>query len=190
MQTERMKVRKTLIWLLVVGAIGFILRGGIQLYDPAYWRPITMLDYSAVFLTTVNKVIFGLVLLLMIRTRQMGKGLLERVWGYTMVVGGIGSIVWGLGNMIEDAFKFLQIEFLTQMGVSLFLIGSLVSLLALILAFLGALVLPGLRYRWSWFYLLPILGTIILRDASGFIVGAGMLILAGIEIWDSTGEKI
>ncbi len=93
----------------------------MEMADPVYWNPSSLLDYSAAVLTTVGWVVTGVALVLWWRTTPILRGSLF------LLVAGVATAVSGIGNLLEDV---LDIEF----GEVLFTYGGMIGAVAILLA--------------------------------------------------------
>lgn len=165
-------MRKGFVSTLIIGGIIHLVRAGIEFLNPVYWDPSTWFDYSAVILTTLQEILFALVLLFMLRLAPPLKGIMAKIWRLVITVAILGSFISGVGNLLEDAFR------LSEIGNFMFSYGGLGGGIGLMLTFFSALTLSEIRGRWSWFYIVPLLAVIFFSDYGGFITGLGLIILS------------
>ncbi len=105
----------------VGGGILVVARAVMEMADPVYWNPSSLLDYSAAVLTTVGWVVTGVALVLWWRTTPIRRGSLF------LLVAGVATAVSGIGNLLEDV---LDIEF----GEVLVTYGGMIGAVAILLA--------------------------------------------------------
>jgi hypothetical protein len=123
------------------GAAGVLtlIRQMIQLTDPAYYNPVTGLDYAAAWLTSIVGGIVAVAFVVWWRRSPLRRG------SWIVLVAGIGWALAALGNLLGDVFDMAIGETLWS---------------AIIVAFGGTL-LAGVvalsansPYRWSGLFLI------------------------------------
>ena len=128
-------------------------RWTLDLTDADYYDPVTLLDYSAVILQTGAGLATGMALLLLWRDPPVKRG------SFLLGIAGLSAIVFGLGNLLEDAFEM-------EWAVWGFFGGGIGMILSLAVAGITALTVDSPR-RWS--------GLFLLVGATGGMLGAGLL---------------
>ncbi len=159
-------MRSAGIWFLLGGALALV-RAVVELADPVYWDPLSVLDYAAALLTTMAWVATGVGFILWWRTTPIRRG------AGLLLVAGIGTAVSGIGNLLEDVF---DLEF----GELLFTYGGMIGAIAV---FAAAVLMLTVRdpLRWTAVLLLTFIAGGIFPDNGGqFVSGAS---LVGLGIW-------
>jgi hypothetical protein len=150
----------------VGGGILVVARAIMEMADPVYWNPSSLLDYSAAVLTTVGWVVTGVALVLWWRTTPIRRGSLF------LLVAGVATAVSGIGNLLEDV---LDIEF----GEVLFTYGGMIGAVAILLAAVSMLTVRH-RLRWTALFLVTFVGGGIFPDSGGQFVSGASLIALGV----------
>jgi hypothetical protein len=155
------------LWFVAAGVLA-LLRAVIELAEPAYWSPESLLDYTAVILTSAASAVAAVALFLWWRATPIRRGsFLLLVAAVTMLLGD------SLGNLLEDAFDL-------EIGEWLFSNVGQVSLYALMAAGIVILTVRG-TYRWTGlFLLLYIAGFTFPDDGGQFLSGISLL---GLGYW-------
>lgn len=166
MRGETSSLGRTSVWFVFSGVL-VTLRAAIELADPVYWEPSSFLDYSAAILTTVAWVVTGVALLSWWQSSPIRRGRL------LLLIGGIGTAVSGVGNLLEDVF---DVEF----GELLFTLGGMVGAISILM---GAVLVLTVKdsLRWTGLFLLAfIAGGFFPDDGGEFLSGAS---LGGLGLW-------
>lgn len=155
------ELRSTAVWLIGAGAL-IVIRASIELADPVYWAPTSLLDYAAVVLTTLAWVAAGWAFISWSRSTSIRRCALP------LLLAGIGTLVSGIGNLLEDLF---DLEF----GGLLYSWGGITGALSALLA--AALMLPARHpLRWAAFVLIGFVAGSFFPDAGGeFLSGLSLL---------------
>lgn len=161
--------------LALVTAALVAARALVGLADPVYYDPATLLDYSAVVLTTALFVSSGLALLA-IRPRL---GTIGRI---AVLVPAYASIVRGVANLFEDGFGISALGLVWGICGLLILFGLLVAgvavlfertstrligagLLLLVVAFVAPESYAGVGQVVAWLVLAWVLGRVLPASA-------------------------
>ena len=120
----------------VVTATGFI----VGLLDPAYYDPVTAFDFVASFINDATLAVSGIALIVWSRVTPVNRS------RPLILLGGVGLIVWTVGNVLEEIYGL-------ELGTDLFFAGSITTLATTVIA--GILTLfDQTRWRWSGLLLL------------------------------------
>jgi hypothetical protein len=141
----------------------WILRAGVGLADPLFYDPSTLIDYSAVLLTTLASVATGLAIL-------AARPRLGRVGRILAFIPATALITRGVANLFEDAFGVKALG-------ALFGIGGAFMMLGLLLTTGAALVEPEDR-KLGLGLLAFTVATLLPDEAREWAQGAAMLFLA------------
>ncbi len=155
------------LWFVAAGVL-VLLRALIELAEPAYWSPESLLDYTAVILTSAASAVAAIALFLWWRATPIRRG------SFLLLIAAIATAVGdSLGNLLEDVFDL-------EIGEWLFSNVGQVSLLALMAAGIAILTVRG-TYRWTGlFLLLSIAGAVFPDDGGQFLSGVSLL---GLGYW-------
>jgi hypothetical protein len=151
-----MTVVSRVVWLLAGGAWA---ARSLAFANPDYWDPVTVLDWSAVWLFTGALLLFALSLLL------LGRLASSRQVMTVATVGAIGALVAGLANAIEDGFGVKALG-------TLYVVGFLTAGISLLP--LAATLRQARCSRLARLAVLLFVGVLL------FTVGGGLIILAGL----------
>jgi hypothetical protein len=149
--------------LAVAAGFLWVARAGVGLADPLYYDPSTVLDYSAVVLTTLATVVTGLVIL-------EARPRLGRVARILAFIPAIGFITMGVANLFEDAFG------IEALGV-LWGLSGLSMMVGLVLATVASLVEPDDR-KLGFGLLVFTVASLLPEGAREWAQGAAMLLMA------------
>ena len=157
------------------GAAGVLVtvRAGLEIADPVYWEPVSPLDYAAVVLTTVGWVAAGWAVILLSRRPEMRRASL------VLGVAGVGLVIEGLGNLLEDLFDLTW-------GGDLYSWGGIVGAVSLIVG-CGLALTVRHPLRWSALFLLAFVAGGIFPDDGGLFVSG--LSLIGLAYWLLTQQR-
>lgn len=172
-----MKQRPIAISFLAAGLLT-VGRAAIELADPAYYNPLTLLDYTAAIGSTVAWGAMAVALFLWWRVTAHRRGAIF------LLLAAVGVLVSSLGNLLEDVFNLGFGEFMFSYGG---MIGAISLMAASVVAFAG-----WGQLRWSGLFLLGIVAGSIFPDNGGeFLIGAS-LIGFGFWLWraDLTHKRI
>ena len=139
-----------------------LLRALIELAEPAYWSPVSSLDYTAAILTSVAWAVTAMALFLWWRATPIRRG------SFLLLIAAIATAVGdSLGNLLEDVFDL-------EIGEWLYLNVGQIGLYALMAAGIAILTVRG-TYRWTGlFMLLSIVGVVVGEFLSGVsLLGLG-----------------
>jgi hypothetical protein len=153
------------MWFVGAGIL-VVVRATIELAEPAYWNPSSVLDYSAALLTTVAWVVTGVAFILWWRTTPIRRGSLF------LLVAGIGTAVSGIGNFLEDVLDL-------AVGEVLFTYGGEFGAYGVLLAAVSMLTVRH-PLRWTALLLLAFLAGAIFPDSGGEFVSGASLIALGV----------
>ena len=155
------------LWFVAAGAL-VLLRALIELAEPAYYAPVTLLDYTAAILTSVAWAATAVALFLWWRATPIRRG------SFLLLVAAVTTLLGdSLGNLLEDVFDL-------EIGEWLFSNVGQVSLYALMAAGIVILTVRG-TYRWTGlFLLLYIAGFTFPDDGGQFLSGISLL---GLGYW-------
>jgi hypothetical protein len=156
-------MKLTGMWFLGAGIL-LVVRAVIELAEPAYWNPSSLLDYSAAILTTVAWVVTGVAFILWWRTTPIRRGSLF------LLVAGIGTAAEGIGNFLEDVLDL-------AVGEVLFTLGGMIGVIAVLAAAVLMLTVRN-PLRWSALLLFTFIAGAIFSDTGGeFVSGASLIVL-------------
>ena len=137
-------------------------RAVIELAEPAYYNPVTLLDYTAAIGSSVAWGAMAVALFLWWRVTA------RRQWAIFLLLAAVGVLVSSLGNLLEDVFD-------VGFGEFLFSYGGMMGAISLMVAAVVALVWWG-HVRWSGLFLLGIVaGSIFPDDGGEFLTGASLM---------------
>ena len=160
-------LKRVSLWFAAAGVL-VLLRALLELAEPAYWSPVSLLDYTAAILSSVAWAATAVALFLWWRATPIRRGsFLLLVAAVTMLLGD------SLGNLLEDVFDL-------EIGEWLFSNVGQVSLYAMMAAGIVILTVRG-TYRWTGlFLLLYIAGFTFPDDGGQFLSGVSLL---GLGYW-------
>lgn len=147
---------------LAAGAL-WIARAGVGVADPLYYDPSTVLDYSAVVLTTLATVVTGLAIL-------AARPRLGRVGRILAFIPAFGFIVMGVANLFEDAFGVAALG-------ALWGVGGLSMMVGLVLTTVASLAEPDDR-KLGFGLLVFFVASLLPEEAREWAQGAAILLLA------------
>lgn len=172
MQSHYSTVGRPGSWFVLAGILVTI-RGVIELAEPVYWEPVSLLDYTAAVLTTVAWVVTGVAFFLWWQITP------KRRTSPLLLVAAIGTAVSGAGNLLEDVF---DIEF----GEFLFTYGGMTGAIAMLGTAIAFLAVDG-PLRWSGLFVLAfIAGSIFPDDGGQFLSGVSLI---GLAFWLSRPRR-
>lgn len=161
-----MKLKPTATALVAAGLLT-VGRAGIELAEPAYYDPVTPLDYTAAIGSTVAWGAMAIAVFLWWRITA------KRLGAIFLVLAAVGVMVSSLGNLLEDVFD-------VGFGEFLFSYGGMIGAVSLMVAAVVAIVGWG-RLRWSGLFLLGVIaGSIFPDDGGEFLTGASLI---GFGFW-------
>lgn len=161
------------IRLAAAAGVLWIVRAGVGQADPRYYDPSTVLDYSAVVLTTLATVATGLAIL-------AARPRLGRVGSILAFIPAFAFITMGVANLFEDAFGVKALG-------AVWGLGGLSMMVGLVLTTVASLAEPD--DRKLGFGLLAFTVACLLPDeAREWAQGAAMLLVAYLLSWGS-GEE-
>lgn len=153
-------------WFVVAGALA-LARALVELADPVYWNPSSVMDYTAALLTTIAWVTTGVAFVLWWRTTPIRRG------AALLLITGIGTAVSGIGNLLEDVFN---VEF----GELLFTYGGMIGAMAVLVAAVLILTVQD-PLRWTGLLLVGFVAGGIFPDSGGQLLTGASLV--GLGIW-------
>ncbi len=164
--TGRQWVVRTSIWFIVSGALTLV-RAAVELKEPAYYDPVSLLDYTAVVLTSAASGALAVALYSWWRTAPFSR------LSIILLIAAIGVAAESLGNLLEDGFD-------SEFGATLYTTGGLIGAVALLVTAVVALA-SATSLRWSGLFVVVSLGGAIFPDDGGlWLTGAGF---AGLGLW-------
>ncbi len=153
-------------WFLLAGLL-MVIRAAIELAEPVYYSPESLLDYSAVVVTSLALASLSAALFSLWRHSPLRRG------AHFLLLAAIGTAVEAIGNFMEDAMGL-------AIGADLYSGGGMTGALGLLLAAVAMLTVPH-RLRWVGLFLVTALGGSIFPDDGGlFLSGAALL---GLGLW-------
>lgn len=154
-------------WFVGAGVL-VLLRALIELADPAYYAPVSLLDYTAATASSVAWAATAVALFLWWRATPIRRG------SFLLLVAAVTTALGdSLGNLLEDVFDL-------EIGEWLFSNVGQVSPLALMAAGIAILTVRG-TYRWTGlFLLLYVAGAVFPDDGGQFLSGIS---LVGLGYW-------
>jgi len=163
---DRRNVVRPSFWFIASGGVTLV-RAAIELTEPVYYDPSSLLDYTAVVLTSAASGALAVALYLWWRTAPFSR------LSIVLLVAAIGIAAESVGNLLEDGFD-------SDFGATLYNNGGLIGAVALLLTVIVALA-TATSLRWSGLFLLAGLGGAIFPDDGGlWLTGASFL---GLGIW-------
>lgn len=157
---------RTAVWFVAAGVL-VTLRAGLELAGPVYWDPVSFLDYSAAILSTVAWVVIGMALFSWWRASPIRRG------AVFFVIGAVGIVLSGIGNLLEDVFDM-------GFGELLYTFGGMAGAVSVLL---GALLVLSVKspLRWCGPFLFGFIGGSTFPDDGGeFLSGISLL---GLGVW-------
>ncbi len=166
MMVGRQTVAPTGFWFMAAGA-STLVRAAIELTEPVYYAPSSLVDYAAVVLTSVMSGALAVAFYSWWRAAPFS-------WlSIILPVAAIGIAVESLGNLLEDGFN-------SELGATMYNYGGLVGAVALLVTAVVALA-SGASLRWSGLFLMAALGGAIVPNEAGLsLTGASFL---GLGFW-------
>ena len=109
----------------------WLANGAVRLTKPTYWAPTTLIDYTAVLLFSAASFVLGVCILRLVVGRR-------GVASVTPKIAGASAIATSLANLLEDGLG------LAPFGI-VFVIGALMTMIALLLLGIVLAGTPGVR---------------------------------------------
>ncbi len=148
-------------WFLAAGFLT-VGRATIELTEPAYYDPVTALDYTAAIGSSLAWAAMAVALFFWWSVTPIRRG------SFFLLLAAIGVMTSSVGNFLEDVAR-------VGFGEFLFSYGGMTGAISLILAAVTALVARS-SFRWSGLFLLGIIAGSIFPDNGGeFLVGASLI---------------
>ena len=155
-----------IVWFALAGVLTLI-RQAIELADPAYYDPVSSLDYAAAWLTSVAGATVAIALFMWWRWSPIRRGSL------VLPIAAAGAATFGIGNVLGDVFD-------VEAGDLLWYVGGVTMFAGLILAGLLALTVRD-TYRWSGLFLIIYAGGWGFPDSGGWWLAGAALV--GMGFW-------
>jgi hypothetical protein len=159
-------MRSAGIWFIAGGALA-LARAAVELADPVYWNPSSVLDYAAALLTTMSWVVSGVAFVLWGRTTPIRRG------AVFLLIAGISTAISGIGNLLEDVFN-------VEVGELLFTYGGMVGAVAVLVAAVLVLTVRD-PLRWTALLLFGFVAGGIFPDNGGQLLTGASLV--GLGTW-------
>ncbi len=164
--TGRQRVVRTGSWFIASGVLTLV-RATVELSGPVYYDPVSLLDYTAVVLTSAASGALAVASYSWWRTAPFSR------LSIILLVAAIGLAAESLGNLLEDGFD-------SEFGTTLYDNGGWIGAVALIVTAVVALA-TATSLRWSGLFLLAGLGGAIFPDDGGlWLTGASF---SGLGLW-------
>ncbi len=128
----------------------------VGLADPAYYDPVTFIDWVSAALNTAGPLAAGWALFVWWTVTSVRRG------AFLILIGAIAATVFGLGNLVEDIFGL-------DWGFYLFGLGGMATVLSLALAGILALSVRS-PLRWTGLFLLGVAAGPALDSAAVWVV--------------------
>ncbi len=160
-----------LLWLLT--GVAWAATSLIQFAGPEYWDPVTVLDWTAVWLYTAAWLLFAPSVVLIGRFSAS-----PRVAAFAGLCA-VGAVIAGTANALEDGFG------LEGLG-TWYVVGFLMGGLALVP--LGLALWKAASTRLAGLSFALFLGIMLFTDGGGLMVLAGLAALAGAPGWFARAE--
>lgn len=157
---------RTVAGLFGLAGLLTLIRQVVELSDPAYYNPVTTLDYVAAWLTSIAVGTTAVALLVWWRRTPIRRG------SWLLMIAGLTFAVSAAGNLLEDVFDL-------AIGGDLFTAG-IVGFGATILAGVLALTVSD-PYRWSGLFLIGYAAGLGFPDSGGLWLAGASLI--GMAYW-------
>lgn len=149
------------VWFVVAGVLTSV-RAGMEIGEPAYFDPVTLLDYSAAVLSSVAWAATAVALFLWWLRSPLRRGSL------LVLLAAVGIAVSSVGNLLEDV---IEVEF----GEVLFSLGGMTGAVATLVAAV-AIITADQKLRWSGvFMVLLIAGSVFPDDGGQWLSGFSLL---------------
>jgi hypothetical protein len=161
------------LWFTVAGVLTLI-REFIGLTDPVYYDPITTLDYSAAWLTSIAGGVAAGGLFLWWRHSSVRRG------SWLLLLAAVAFATSATGNLLGDVFNL-------EIGEQLWAAGG-VAFVALVLAGVAALTVRN-SYRWSGLLLIGYAAGWGFPDSGGLWLAGAALIGMGYWISRISSER-
>ncbi len=159
-------LRSVAVWFSLAGVLTLI-RQIIELADPAYYDPVSGLDYLAAWLTSLAGAAVAVALFMWWRRSPIRRGSL------VLLIAAAGAATFSIGNLIGDVFD-------VEAGDLLWSVGGITMFAGLVLAGLLALTVRD-SYRWSGLFLIVYAAGWGFPDSGGYwLAGAAMV---GMGYW-------
>lgn len=168
MRKSRSALGRVGTWFILSGVL-VAGRAVVELTEPVYWNPVSIIDYAAAILTTVAWVVTGVAFILWWQSKP------ARRVAVLLLVSGAGTAVSGVGNLLEDVF---DIEF----GEFLFTFGGMVGAIAILGAAILWLTVSDVM-RWSGLFLVFFVAGSVFPDNGGQFLSALSLLALGLWLW-------
>jgi hypothetical protein len=157
--------------VLIIGGLVWIAQSGLAVvFQPNYWDPRTVVEYTAVAGTSIALILLAVgVWAIHLRQRPQGRWR-TWLWRVGIILACSGALVAGIANFGEDwiAIKSLGI---------FFVVGSLATFVGLLLAGISAIGAAG-NTRWTgWLLIACFLGWGSVDLGGGFVVGIALISL-------------
>ncbi len=153
-------------WSLAAGAL-FVVRSAIEFAEPAYWDPVTLLDYSAVITATLVWTAVAVVMAILARAAT------HRATQIFLWLSAVGWAAGALGNLLEDAFGLAWGGWPFVFGIQT---GGIAMAISAVL-----LLVPRSPLRMAGAFLAAILIGFTFSANGGWFLSAAAL--AGLAIW-------
>jgi hypothetical protein len=166
--------KETVPWfkpVLLLGGLIWIGRSALEISGPAYWNPVTTLDYIAVVGTSLQYLFLSAGLWGLYKLYPLSASGKQKIWTAGIVLAGIASAAAGVSNFVEDALGVKEISFVYG-------IGGFGTILGLLLTEVGALLHSSTRLRVGWFILASFVGLGFPDNYGGFVAGLAFWIMA------------
>ncbi len=153
-------------WFVAAGSLS-VARAFLELAEPVYYNPETILDYAAVVLTSVALACSAAGLLSLWRSSPLRRG------APFLLVAAAGIVVEATGNLLEDLLDL-------AIGGDLYSLGGMAGAVGLLLA-AATMLTASHRLRWVGLLLLIALaGGTFPDDGGQFLTGVAYI---GLALW-------
>ena len=161
-------MKRAAIWFLAAGVLTSV-RAAIELADPAYFRPVSVLDYTAVVVSSVAWGATAVALYFWWRHSPIRRG------STLALVAALGLAASSVGNLLEDAFS-------VDSGEWLFTYGGMTGAIAILALAVVVLSAPH-PLRWSGIFLFAfVAGSTFPDDGGQWLSGLSLLVM-GWWLW-------
>jgi len=151
------------VWLVVAGVLTAV-RAALEFGEPAYFDPVTFLDYSAALLSSVAWAATAVAFFLWWRRSPLRRGSL------LILLAAVGIAVSSVGNALEDVVG-------AEFGEVLFTLGGMTGAVATLAAAV-VIITAGQTLRWTGvFLLLFIAGSVFPDDGGQWLSGLSLVAL-------------
>lgn len=158
-----------------IAGASWVATGVVSLSDPAYYHPVTAIDYLAVGLYSLALGVTAVALFLF---QMWGAVRLHTAARVALVAGTIGGITASLANFGEDWLR-LPLALLYVAGVVVFYLGMVAAGLVL--------VVRSRELRWIGALLIIPFPAPLFGQAVGFMIGGGSFIASAVLLARSDG---